>query len=120
LRLGEDYAGGVMERQMVTLQNLNEHRTDFCVIPHRGEDLLPTLASAHRQRAGQGCWKFSIVPLRARHAWMSFLDTLAQQAALAIDNAELVRHAAHQPGDAFGLRATIEGWSHALDLRQGN
>jgi len=52
------------------------------------------------------------------HEWAEFLETLAGQAAITIDNAQLfenVQQANMELGVAY--EATIEGWSHALDLR---
>jgi PAS domain S-box-containing protein len=50
--------------------------------------------------------------------WSSFLETLAQQAAIAIDNAQLFDHMQRSNIDlALAYEATIEGWSRALDLR---
>lgn len=54
----------------------------------------------------------------ANEDWHLFLDTLAGQAAIAIENVSLIndlRTANHDLVDAYN--ATIEGWSRALDLR---
>ena len=57
-------------------------------------------------------------PFHAEASWVSFLRTLAEQAAIAIDNAQLFdnlqRSNVHL---ARAYDATIEGWSRALDLR---
>jgi GAF domain-containing protein len=50
--------------------------------------------------------------------WKDFLEALATQAAIAIDNAELferLQSANYQLNKAY--EATIEGWSKALELR---
>ncbi len=50
--------------------------------------------------------------------WLDFLETLGNQAAIAIDNAELFQRLERtnlELGVAYD--ATIRGWSHALDLR---
>ena len=50
--------------------------------------------------------------------WLDFLETLAGQAAIAIDNATLFEDLQHSNRELFqAYDATIEGWSHALDLR---
>jgi HD-GYP domain-containing protein (c-di-GMP phosphodiesterase class II) len=57
-------------------------------------------------------------PLSADSEWLSFLDTLAGQAAIAIDNAELFTHLQRSNTDlSLAYETTIEGWSRALDLR---
>jgi putative nucleotidyltransferase with HDIG domain len=50
--------------------------------------------------------------------WLDFLDTLAGQAAIAIDSVvqfDKVQRSNSELSQAYN--ATIEGWSHALDLR---
>jgi PAS domain S-box-containing protein len=50
--------------------------------------------------------------------WIDYLDTLAGQAAIAIDNATLFESLQKSNFDLeYAYDATIEGWSHALDLR---
>lgn len=50
--------------------------------------------------------------------WMFFLTTLAGQAAIAIDNAQLFENLQQSNQElSLAYDATIEGWSHALDLR---
>ncbi|MDE2216812.1 MAG: PAS domain S-box protein [Planctomycetota bacterium] len=61
---------------------------------------------------------FHRAPLDPDQEWLGFLETLAGQAAIAIDNAGLfegLQHANTELVQAYD--ATIEGWSHALDLR---
>jgi putative nucleotidyltransferase with HDIG domain len=49
---------------------------------------------------------------------LDFLETLGGQAAIAIENAQLFDHLQRSNLDlALAYDATIEGWSHALDLR---
>ncbi len=50
--------------------------------------------------------------------WLNFLQTLASQAAIAIDNAELFNKLHRSNAELMrAYDATIEGWSRALDLR---
>jgi putative nucleotidyltransferase with HDIG domain len=50
--------------------------------------------------------------------WFDFLNTLAGQAAIAVEIATLFESLQHSNSDLFlAYDATIEGWSHALDLR---
>ena len=50
--------------------------------------------------------------------WAEFLETLAGQAAIAVDNAQLFENVQQANMElAVAYEATIEGWSHALDLR---
>jgi PAS domain S-box-containing protein len=57
-------------------------------------------------------------PLAVGPDWLDLLETLAGQAAIAIENAQLFDHLQRSNLDlALAYDATIEGWSHALDLR---
>jgi PAS domain S-box-containing protein/putative nucleotidyltransferase with HDIG domain len=50
--------------------------------------------------------------------WLDFLETLAGQAAIAIDGAILLKNLQQSNLElSMAYEATIEGWSHALDLR---
>jgi HD-GYP domain-containing protein (c-di-GMP phosphodiesterase class II) len=56
--------------------------------------------------------------LRPDQEWMEFFETLGGQAAIAIDNAALFNSLQRTNIDlTLAYDATIEGWSHALDLR---
>jgi putative nucleotidyltransferase with HDIG domain len=50
--------------------------------------------------------------------WIGFLETLAEQAAIAIDSAQLFQNLQSSNLELFhAYDATIEGWSRALDMR---
>ena len=50
--------------------------------------------------------------------WLNFLETLAGQAAIAVDSAQLYEDLQRSNTDLLNAYdKTIEGWSHALDLR---
>ena len=50
--------------------------------------------------------------------WFDFLETLASQAAITIDNTQMFDNVQRASLElAIAYEATIEGWSHALDLR---
>jgi len=50
--------------------------------------------------------------------WLDFLETLAGQAAIAIEDSTLFENLQRSNQELFqAYDATIEGWSHALDLR---
>ncbi len=57
-------------------------------------------------------------PLKPDSEWLAFLETLAGQAAIAIDNSQLFDGLQRSNLElSLAYDATIEGWSHALDLR---
>ncbi len=57
-------------------------------------------------------------PLHPDEEWLNYLHTFAGQAMLAIDNVTLFTNLQSSNTELFrAYNATIEGWSHALDLR---
>jgi putative nucleotidyltransferase with HDIG domain len=122
LRLGEDYAGrAALERRLVHIPDLSrdEHRLaraelidgeefiSFYAVPLVAkEKIMGVLEIFHRS------------PLDPDPDWLNFLQTLAGQTAIAIDNAELFNRLQRTNSDLVrAYDATIEGWSRALDLR---
>jgi HD-GYP domain-containing protein (c-di-GMP phosphodiesterase class II) len=61
---------------------------------------------------------YHLAPLVMTTEWLKFLETLAGQAAIAIDNATMFTNLQQSNLDlSEAYEATIEGWSAALDLR---
>lgn len=61
---------------------------------------------------------FHRAPLEPPVEWLEFMQALAGQAAIAIDNATLFQGIQRSNTNlSLAYDATIEGWSHALDLR---
>ncbi|MEK7442952.1 MAG: HD domain-containing phosphohydrolase, partial [Chloroflexota bacterium] len=61
---------------------------------------------------------FHRAPLNPNDEWLDFLETLAGQAAIAIDNATLFEGMQRSNLElTLAYDETIEGWSRALDLR---
>jgi len=61
---------------------------------------------------------FLRTPLKPNAEWLQFLEALAGQAAIAIDNVSLFQDLQRSNFDlTLAYDETIEGWSHALDLR---
>jgi putative nucleotidyltransferase with HDIG domain len=61
---------------------------------------------------------FHRTPLNPDDEWLGFLETLAGQAAIAIENTTLFEDLQRTNDELLkAYDATIEGWSHALDLR---
>ena len=61
---------------------------------------------------------FHRAPIEPDEEWLDFLNTLAGQAAIAVDNAMLFNDLQRSNSDlTTAYDATIEGWSRALDLR---
>lgn len=61
---------------------------------------------------------FHPVPLCPEQDWLNFVEALASQAAIAIDNAELFENLQASHSELLtAYDTTIEGWSRALDYR---
>lgn len=61
---------------------------------------------------------FQRTRLEPNAEWLSFLESFAQQATIAIDNASLFNSLERANVDlTLAYQATLEGWSRALDLR---
>jgi PAS domain S-box-containing protein len=122
LRVGEGDAGRVvLERQLVHIPDLRSRRTDIQRSPLFAAEAfvcswcMPLIAKGQVKGVLE---LFHRAPLTPDQEWMDFLEALAGQAAIAINNAELFEGLQHANLElVLAYDATIEGWSRALDLR---
>ena len=81
----------------------------------RAHYAAPLLAKGHVKGVLE---VFHRSPLDPTPEWMDFLETLAAQAAIAVDQAELFNRLQESNTElSLAYDATIEGWAAALDLR---
>ncbi len=122
VRLGQSYAGRVaLERQLLQIPDLKDEPDDLLLNTYlAGEDFVcyfgvPLVAKG----VVKGVLEvYHRTPLHPDQEWLDFLTTLASQAALAIDNASLFDNLQRSNTElTLAYDATIEGWSHAMDLR---
>ena len=122
IRLGESYAGRVvLGRQLIQISNLRtEPQNSFLVNLLNGEDFacyygVPLITK------GQVIGVLEIyhrAELRPDPEWFDFLNTLAEQTALALEIPTLFESLQRSNAElTLAYDETIEGWSHALDLR---
>jgi len=122
LHLGEGCAGrAALERRIVNIPNLPEAGesytlsrliTDEGFISYYG---VPLIAKGQVKGVLE---IFHRVPLDPDQKWLDFLEALAGQAAIAIDNASLFDDLQRTNIElTLAYDATIEGWAYALDLR---
>lgn len=122
LPLGEGYAGlAALERRIISVPELGSTRADL---------------AKYLERTGERFVSYYAVPLIARgevrgvmevfhrtllapdHEWLDFLESLANQAAIAIEDLSLFEALQRSNTElAVAYDSTIEGWSRALDLR---
>jgi PAS domain S-box-containing protein len=121
LRLGECQAGrAVLERRTIHISNLAEETTFVRAGLLASENFVahyvtPLIAKGEVKGVLE---VFHRAPLAPDPEWLDFLEALAGQAAIAIDNSELFEGLQRSNMElALAYDATIEGWSHALDLR---
>jgi PAS domain S-box-containing protein/putative nucleotidyltransferase with HDIG domain len=122
VRLGDGQAGkAALERQIVAHPDFTVNQPIFAV-PElmAGEGFaayyaVPLVAKGEIKGVLE---VFHRAPLTPDPEWLSFLETLAGQAAIAIENAALFDSLQRSNTElALAYDSTIEGWSRALDLR---
>jgi PAS domain S-box-containing protein/putative nucleotidyltransferase with HDIG domain len=126
VRLGDGYAGqAALSHENVIVPELDLSHEMVASVPgfrallevegFRAYFAVPLIAKG----AAVGCLElFHRSPLNPDREWMTFLEALAGQAAIAIDNARMfneIRNARDEIVLAYD--STIEGWANALDLR---
>ena len=122
LRIGEGFAGrAALERRTIHIPDLFQSENGFTRSPQlKNEEFVsyfgvPLIAKGdikgvleifHRQK------------LDPDSEWLNYLETLAGQAAIAIDNATLFRNLQDSNLEIFlAYDSTLEGWAKALELR---
>jgi PAS domain S-box-containing protein len=122
IRLGESFAGRVaLERRAVRADDPAQilENPQFAAL-WAGEGFasyygVPLIAKGQVKGVLE---IFHRAPLATGRSWVSFSQALADQAAIAIDNAQLFDHLQRSNVDlALAYDSTIAGWSRALDLR---
>jgi response regulator RpfG family c-di-GMP phosphodiesterase len=122
VRLGESRAGrAALERRLVEIPDLGKE-PDKTLLTALSNDEgfvryygVPLLAKGQVKGVLEVFHRTTIEP---DEEWLAFLTALAEQAAIAIDNATLFDSLQRSNSElALAYDATIEGWSRALDLR---
>jgi PAS domain S-box-containing protein/putative nucleotidyltransferase with HDIG domain len=122
VRLGESFAGrAALERQLVQIPNLREEPDNLLLTTLlAGEDFVcyygvPLITKGQVKGVLEVFHRTAFEP---DVEWFDFLNALAGQAAIAIENAMLFKSLQRSNSElTLAYDATIEGWSRALDLR---
>ncbi len=119
---GEEFAGRVaMNREVVHIPDLKEKEQNVVQRPLMEQEgfisyyAVPLIAKGYVQGVLE---VFHTQSLNEGDEWLNFLETLAGQASVAIDSAELFNKLERSHVELLqAYDATIEGWAYALDLK---
>ena len=121
LRLGQSNAGrAALERVLVQVSNLQDPSNVLFTQLLVDENFVnyfgvPLIAKGQVKGVLE---IFHRTPFKPDDEWLEFLKSMAEQAAIAIDNAMLFDSLTRSKMELFqAYDDTIEGWSQALDLR---
>jgi HD-GYP domain-containing protein (c-di-GMP phosphodiesterase class II) len=122
LRLGEGHASrAVLERRPVRISDLTQVEVTSPLVDFIRDEGFTAYYAVPLIAKGQirGVLEiFRRAPLDPDTEWLDFLETLAGQTAIAIDNAGLFESLERSNVElSLAYDATIEGWSRAIDLR---
>jgi putative nucleotidyltransferase with HDIG domain len=122
LRLGECFAGrAAFERRTVHISNLPEAGSTFtraAILQSEGflEYYAVPLTAKGEIKGVLEIFNRTILPFNPE--WLDFLETLAGQAAITIDQTQLFENLQRANLELItAYDATIEGWARAMDLR---
>jgi PAS domain S-box-containing protein len=121
-RLGDFHAGQIInQRSTLHIQNMMETGKHLKRTPMLAGESFIDYVGVPLIAKGQIKGVLEIYqrsPLDANVEWFNFLEVLAGQAAIAIDNSQLLQGLQKSTMEIIlAYDATIEGWSHAMDLR---
>jgi putative nucleotidyltransferase with HDIG domain len=122
LRLGEGHAGrAAIERKVLIVQDLGQEEGGFAASPRIREEgfifycAVPLLAKGNILGVLETFKRKQFAP---EQEWLDFLESLAGQAAIAIENSTLFDSLYRANLDLINAYdTTLEGWSNALELR---
>lgn len=122
LHLGEGYAGlSALQRKTIHIPNLQTRTTDFLRSPTFTKEGFIAYYAVPLVAKGQVMGVLEIFnrsPLNPDQEWLEFMEILAGQVGIAIDNANLYSGLQRSNQElTLAYDATIEGWSKALDMR---
>lgn len=125
LPLGQGFAGvAALERRVVSVPRLEESHEKFADSLRIGVERFASYFAAPLIAKGQvrGVMElYSRTSLNPDPEWLEFLETMAAQAAIAIDNSGMFEDLQRtNTGLVMAYDATIEGWSRTLELRDRN
>ena len=122
LKIGQGFAGqAALERRIIQIPELSKVEAEFLQNPAFFNEGFTCYFGVPLIAKGQARGVLEIFnrsPLKTDAEWLNFLETLAGQAAIAIENATILAELQQSNAElALAYDATIEGWARALELR---
>jgi len=124
LRLGEGFAGrAASDKRILAITDFDAHLSYFpqSAISNLKSEGFVTYVGVPLLAKDQVLGVFEIFHrslLNLEPEWLDFLESLATQAAIAIDNAQLFDNLQHSNEElALAYDTTLEGWAKTLELR---
>lgn len=122
LRLGQGYAGtAALEGRTVLLSDVRSAQPEFVRQELLDVEGFNCYAVAPLLAGGRSLGVLEVFnrnPMTCNEDWVSFLEALAGQAAIALESADLFEHLQRSNSELFlSYEATLEGWVAMLDLR---
>lgn len=122
LQMGEGYAGmAALKQKVISVPNLQHGKTGFLNSPKFSKEGFKSYYGVPLVAKGRvrGVLEiFHRTPLTPDSDWLDFMETLAGQAAVAVENGVLLKELQRTNFElTLAYNTTIEGWSRALDLR---
>lgn len=122
LKMGEGYAGmAALKQKVVSVPNIQHGKTGFLNSPKFLKEGFKSYYGVPLVAKGKvrGVMEiFHRTPLTPDSDWLDFMETLAGQAAIAVENGVLLTELQRTNFElTLAYNTTIEGWSRALDLR---
>ncbi|HUV15049.1 MAG TPA: GAF domain-containing protein, partial [Pelolinea sp.] len=122
LRMGEGISGqAAMERHLIQALNLDEldgSQVYASIMQEEGFESYYSVPLIAKGKVKGVLDVFNRTMLNPDQDWFNFLETLAGQAAIAIDNTTLLEDLHRTNVDlTLAYDTTLEGWSKALDMR---
>jgi PAS domain S-box-containing protein len=122
LRLGDGYAGlAALDRRLISVPDLGTAQADLAKYLERAGERFVSYYAVPLVARGEvrGVMEvFHRTPLAPDREWLDFLETVANQAAIAIEDLSLFEALQRSNTElAVAYDSTLEGWSRALDLR---
>jgi HD-GYP domain-containing protein (c-di-GMP phosphodiesterase class II) len=119
--VGQGFAGtAALQRRTVSVPNLNHQNTGSLVLPGLAREEFASYYAIPLIAKGQVKGVMEIyhrAVLKPADDWFEFLATLAEQTAIAIDNASLLNDLQQTNMElTMAYDAAIESWSRALEL----